>query len=449
MLTVVLAAHAYTPEACPFGVNAHQASDDELALAADAGIRLVRFDFNWFQVETAPGVFDWSIPDRFVDTAEAEGLAVYATVAYSPSWIEPGCDDASGDLHQWCRNAVPDEAAWTGFLAAAVGRYGDRVKHWGLWNEPNLDHFFDGSRQQYVDTILLPGSAAVHAACADCQVVGPELAGLRGASWDANAGQCFFGECRFNGWNHSLKEILDAAGGSIDIVSHHKYTGPAQTFWQEALVGEWVVVQLVNGIKEVTDQHAPGKPVWITEMGFESTPGGSYSEQASADELYAAYSAMPAIQAGTWPHTQAGAWPELQKMFWYDLTNDPNVSWDGDMYTWGLLNADHTPKPAYASYSQVVADLGGCDDAPQPQGDADTDADADSDADSDADADSDTDADADADTDADADPIDTDPIDTADTASDPVDTPVPAGCACRTGREVPGLAALLTLVRRR
>ena len=52
-------------EDCPFGVNAHQASNMALQQAAAAGIGWVRFDFNWFQIEPADNQFDWTIPDRF------------------------------------------------------------------------------------------------------------------------------------------------------------------------------------------------------------------------------------------------------------------------------------------------------------------------------------------------------------------------------------------------
>ena len=130
---------------CPYGVNAHNASDDQLALAADAGIHWVRLDVNWYQVEASEGSYDWSTLDRFVDTADDLGLEVFATVAYSPEWAVSGpCDDSAADDADWCHNRLPDEGAWTNFLSVLVARYGGRVKHWGLWNEPNLGGFFSG-----------------------------------------------------------------------------------------------------------------------------------------------------------------------------------------------------------------------------------------------------------------------------------------------------------------
>jgi len=361
-LAAVLNAQAYTPEECPFGVNAHQAPDDVLDLAADAGIKWVRFDMNWWQFEPADGVYDWTVADRFMATADANDLQVFVTIAYTPTWAgTPGCDDLAIDENAWCRNSVPATSDWTDFVTAAVDRYGSQVKAWGMWNEPNLSHFFLGTRQQYVNDILIPGSDAVHAACADCKVLGPELAHLRGANWDSEAGNCIFGECVFNGWEVSLAAILDDAGPWIDIISHHKYTDPADRFWAETLDGEWLVVQFMHGIREITDTHAPGKPVWITEMGWETTPGGEHSPSYAGDQLYEAYAILDEVKDGTWNGTDDGPWPELQRMFWYDVMDDPVVHPWGQ-YTWGLVDANHVPKETYWSYQAVTGDLGGCDD---------------------------------------------------------------------------------------
>ncbi len=371
MIPVLLAtaAHAFTPEDCPFGVNAHQADTDALQQAAAAGARWVRFDMNWHQFEPAKGQYDWAIADRFMADAAANDLEVFVTIAYGPAWAgPPGCSDADPSEWNWCRNAVPSVQDWTDFVTAAVSRYGGQVKAWGMWNEPNLSHFFRGTRDDYVNTILIPGSDAVHAACADCLVLGPELANLRGANWDSDAGQCLFGECIFNGWEVSLREILIAAGPYIDVITHHKYADPADTLWSEAIDGEWLIIQIMHGIKEITDAEAPGKPVWITEMGWETTPGGPHAPQYAADQLYEAYAAFPEVQAGTWSGTTSGAWPELQRMFWYDLTDDPTILPDGDQYTWGLLDSAGLPKETWFAYRDVVADLGGCDDPPTGTG---------------------------------------------------------------------------------
>jgi len=342
---------------CPYGVNAHQASNDTLDLAAAAGIGWVRFDLNWIQFEPEQGNFQWTEADRFVDHASSLGLNVFMTVAYSPIWAVAGpCNEADPDPANKCHNEPPANVSyWTAFVTAAVTRYGAQVKAWGMWNEPNLGDFYKGTRDDYVNGILIPGSAAVHAACADCQVMGPELANLRGASWDANEGQCIANQCRFNGWNYSLIQVLQAAGDSIDVVTHHKYRDPAPDWWSEALDGQWELgFQLTNGIKEVTDQDAPGKPVWITEFGWDSEPYGENTNAYAADQLTQMYQDMALVIAGTMPGVTNQPWPELKKLFWYDLQDDPNG------YSWGLIDETGVPKPPYDAYAAVIAQLGDC-----------------------------------------------------------------------------------------
>ena len=348
---------------CPFGVNAHQASDDELDLAAAAGIGWVRMDFNWEQFEPSRGTYDWTVPDRFVARAEDLGLNVFATVAYTPDWAVSGsCDDSASEASEWCRNAVPASASyWSDFITAAVGRYGDRIKHWGMWNEPNLEHFFRGTSTEYVATILEPGSAAVHDACGDCFVLGPELAHMRGSdSWNGEEGVCAFGECIFNGWEVSLREVLQESASSIDIVTHHNYEGSSSEMWEELTDGEYLAnVQYMHGVKEITDSYAPGKPVWLTEFGYESTPGGEFSESEAAHELQESFEDLFDVQMGSHRSVVNQPWPELEKLFWYDLTDDP-TTYDWGTFTWGLLEDDYTPKEAWYTYADVTNAHGGC-----------------------------------------------------------------------------------------
>jgi polysaccharide biosynthesis protein PslG len=369
----------------PYGVNAHQAADEALQLVADAGIGWVRFDMNWFQFEPAKGQYDWTIADRFVGTADDLGLGVFVTIAYTPAWaVGHACDDGAEDDADHCLNAVPaNPQDWTDFVAAAVARYGDRVNHWGMWNEPNLDHFFRGTRDQYVNEILIPGSETVHALCPGCQVLGPELANLREVHWDAEEGDCYEIGCSFNGWNHSLMRILQDAGDHIDIVTHHKYADPADLWWSEMLNGEWILIQIMWGAKEITDEHAPGKPVWITEFGWHSQPWGEHSDPYAAEQLTRVYDGMCQVSAGTLesPYIEPvnQPWPELRRLFWYDLNEDPSG------HSWGLLTWDLQPKDPYWAYVDTILANGNCLGDPAVGDDDDDDGDDDSAADEDAD----------------------------------------------------------------
>ncbi|MBM4390230.1 MAG: beta-galactosidase [Deltaproteobacteria bacterium] len=369
LLVAALAPTAFAFPDCPYGVVAHVEGNDELQRAADAGVRWIRIDVNWNQVEPSRGSYDWSEIDRVVDSADRLGLGVYATLAYTPSWAVSGsCNDSSDDDQDWCHNRQPaDDRYWTDFVTTAVNRYSGRVTHWGMWNEPNVSSFYTGSRDEYVERILVPGSDAVHAACPTCLVLGPDLAPLRSADWDSEEGICAFGECIFNGWEVSLTRILDDAGWAIDVVTHHKYDDDAEVMWDELLDGEWLYgIQYMHGVKEITDDYAPGKPVWITEYGYETEPGGELTEVEAADELTETFSVLDAVSSGSWSESSNDPWPELEVLFWYDLQDDPTTYRDG-RYTWGLLDSDGNPKEAWYAMEEATARYGGCVEEGEPE----------------------------------------------------------------------------------
>lgn len=175
----------------PFGVNAHAPGGAALGLefdrVAEAGIGWVRIDFVWALIETTPDHFDWSAYDAIVAAAEARGLSVLGILAYTPGWATDA-EPLSGPPR-----SVAD---WEDFCFRAARRYRGRVLDWELWNEPNQKSFWSGTRQQYIDWILIPGAAAVHAADSNARAGGPALAHLESAHWYA--------------W---LLEVLQKAGG--------------------------------------------------------------------------------------------------------------------------------------------------------------------------------------------------------------------------------------------
>lgn len=245
------------------GVNAHLAPDDVYDAVAELGVRWVRIDNNWFAHEPANGRYDWGELDRAVNRITGHGQRVFMTVAYTPAWAaEPG--DPGGQA------ARPRAGLYERYVSAVVERYRDRVQHYGLWNEPNLEQFWSGSAEDYVERIVLPGSAAVHAACPECVVVGPDLAGL-------------------GGWQSYMERVLARGGAAFDIISHHTYAAPPPVH------GGWICDDFAHAMDNSADPicfYKPGlrqilaefattrdKTVWLTETGHQAEPWDSDVEQ--------------------------------------------------------------------------------------------------------------------------------------------------------------------------
>jgi hypothetical protein len=144
-------------EGWPWGMCVHQVVSDQGPVTqsmAELGAPWVRIDANWYGIELQQGQYDWTMMDKMVDTARANGLIVYATLAYTPDWA----------TQSTAVNGVPTAPGlYANFVSAVVARYKDRVKHWGIWNEPEGSRFWSGTPQQLVDLVLKPGSEAIHA----------------------------------------------------------------------------------------------------------------------------------------------------------------------------------------------------------------------------------------------------------------------------------------------
>lgn len=159
-----------------------------------------------------------------------------------------------------------NSADWMDFVLATVKHFKGRVKHWGMWNEPNLKAFFEGSLDDYVQKIVVPGAQAVKWEDPAAFVLGPELAGVTSSSqWNGDKGSCVLGVCTFNGWEIDLAQILDKAGSSIDIITHHFYKdNPAQLVGAiidgefDPLLG---LVKTHSSLQEIVAKYAPSKEV--------------------------------------------------------------------------------------------------------------------------------------------------------------------------------------------
>jgi len=357
-------ARALTAADCsPYGVNAHIPDEATLDALVAAGLGWVRMDFNWYEIEPSKGEFQFGALDQAVNAARARGLFVFATLAYSPKWAvaDATCDDGTANP---CRTKPPaDPADWEAFVLATVKHFKDRVHHWGMWNEPNLSMFFDGTLDEYVDRILVPGAQAVKWEDPGAFVLGPELAGVTdGSQWNGDKGNCVLGLCTFNGWELDLAQVLDKAGSSLDIVTHHFYKGNATRLMEAILDGEYDsligLVKTHSSLKEILEQHAPTKEVWLTEYGWETPAYGGYSGGGSVSEAdQAAYHtafllARQQVVAGAWDASDQDPWTNLTRVFLYDA-RDSVV--DGHLYAFGILRVDGSPKPAWQAIRDFIA----------------------------------------------------------------------------------------------
>ncbi|MCB0245692.1 MAG: hypothetical protein KDI12_19930, partial [Anaerolineae bacterium] len=162
----------------PLGVNVAletlSSSDREATLdaIAAAGFGWIRQRFDWNAIEAQPGDSNWQTWDAIVDGAAARGLEVVAVLDGVPAWARLP-EDAANPL------APPARRADFGNFAAAVAqRYGDRLRFYQIWDEPNIAPHW-GSR--FVDAadyagLLREATVQVRGVDSDAVIVAAALA---------------------------------------------------------------------------------------------------------------------------------------------------------------------------------------------------------------------------------------------------------------------------------
>jgi putative inorganic carbon (HCO3(-)) transporter len=120
------------------GINSDlsRLGEDERQDALDsmeaAGFNWLRQRFPWDAIEAEQGVYDWAPWDELVDRVTQHNLELVAVLDGSPTWAR-GKGDSSNP------SAPPLEPRTFGdFVEAFAARYGDRIDHYQIWDEPNI-----------------------------------------------------------------------------------------------------------------------------------------------------------------------------------------------------------------------------------------------------------------------------------------------------------------------
>ncbi|MGH3261032.1 MAG: cellulase family glycosylhydrolase, partial [Trebonia sp.] len=278
----------------------------ELQESKTLGASWVRLGVPWPAIETARGTYDWTRADALWAASKAVGEPILPVLMWTPQWAGGG---TALDL------PPTNVADWTAFVTAFTQRYGTDVPAIDVWNEPDSGNYlYNGSAQTYVSDLLNPAYAAIKAVAPSLPVV------EAGSANDAGGGTPF------------LSAVM-ADGGKFDIASFHNYVG---TYSSEAAAYRSALNAAGRG----------STPIWMTEFGVPSATGNQSSAIASAFGV---------------SDLAAAAWYNLRDTGAWSCT--ATACTQVDTATWGLLQANFTPKPSFAAMQSI---LGGSAPAPSP-----------------------------------------------------------------------------------
>lgn len=273
--------------------HGHPAARDWLdrmcRLAAGAGVKWTREEFHWNWIERTQGTFDFSFFDQLVDAATTHGISVYGLMCYWTEWSQPPFTDEF--IEHYCN-----------YLRAVVTRYKDRIRHWEIWNEPNI-FFWPDDKERY-PVLLKRAYETIKAIDPEAEVLGCSTAGIDG---------------------NFIRMVL-AAEAPFDALTIHPYRHALDT---TAFIRELRQTRTLVG----------GRDVWITEMGWPSQLLDGLTERAQAG--YVARTYIAAIASGA-----------VRSVAWYDFREDGDDPFYHEHH-FGLVRGDLTPKIGYQALATV------------------------------------------------------------------------------------------------
>ncbi|MFH1498522.1 MAG: hypothetical protein ABII82_11935 [Verrucomicrobiota bacterium] len=306
------------------------------------------YPLNWQVVQPAPGAFDWTDSDRFVARlaegriAPLIGLLNYnrrtvegaLTVLSPPEWVPaelPGPGAWPG-----LRKAVPvDLDLWCDYVRAVATRYRHEIRAWEVINEP-------GGIMDAASYVRL-----LRAAHRVLKAVDPGLTVV---------GICATGD-EVDGADGALVPFLEqclalGAAEHLDVISFHPYVWPHSP-------EQGRLPETLAAIKTLCDRHAPGKPLWSTEFGWNSpviAPGRLRTERGPSRNLcageYTALDSANFVARGLLHHLGAG----IGKIH---LFNNPQPGRLHPFRANGLVlfDYDRTPLPVFLAAREVMQRL--------------------------------------------------------------------------------------------
>ena len=304
--------------------------------AGEAGAGYTRAILRWDVIQPDSPA-DWkpaNVPDPLIAAELAAGREVIGLLIGTPVWAAAP-DQAPGS------RAVPDMAAWEAFARRMAQHYRGRIRHWVIWNEPDVwqerhpGKTWDGTVEDYA-LLLKTAYGAIKGVDPSMQVY---VAGMT-YYWD---------------WEHGRRRYLDrlletiaadpearAAGYFFDGVVYHLYFTPRQTS-----------DVLAETRQSLARYGMTGKQIWINETN--APPSDDPQEPPwSAPRFRISLEEQAAFIIQQFSLAFAGGASRVEV---YKLRN--TADHPESIEPFGLLRADDSPRPAFDAFKTATTHLAG------------------------------------------------------------------------------------------
>jgi hypothetical protein len=250
--------HAREIQASPWGIQyllggeGNPYPHDRLVeYMGEAGCKWTRLGASWSRVEKEPGDFDWGEVDAVVDGLVDQGVNVFlgtgsgshsAYQEFPEGYRYPPTDDPEA-LDAFCR-----------YSAELVRHFRDRVRHFQIWNEPNIHLFWrpKADAKAYARMVRRV-SEAMRAVDPDIKIIAGVVTLFTGTDIPPEHGET----------HRTFGPAFIAEPGTpeaFDIFDYHAYNPSPDATLDDVLA-----------FKEMVHEYAPEMPLWQGESGCPSS----------------------------------------------------------------------------------------------------------------------------------------------------------------------------------
>ena len=317
-------------------------SQAQLKTATDElGFRYIRFHaifhdvLKTVRVENGQVRYDWTGIDRLYDNLLKRNIKPFVELGFTPEALKT----SDSSIFYWKGNTShPKLDGWSQLIEAFARhlqqRYGaEEVRSWyfEVWNEPNLDGFWEKADQKAYFELYDVTAKTLKAVDPALRVGGPSTAGAA--------------------WVPEFLQHVKASGAPVDFVTTHTYgvdggfldeQGKSDTKLSpspDAIVGD---VRKVRA--EIEASSFPGLPLYFTEWSTSYTP---------RDAVHDSYISAPYIL--TKLKASQGLVQGMSYWTYTDLFEEPGPPTAPFQGGFGLMNPQGVRKPAWFAYKYLHA----------------------------------------------------------------------------------------------
>jgi hypothetical protein len=311
--------------------------------------KVTRIDILWSLVAPTPPAnaadpndpaYDWSRLDAIFTGLAQAGITPIVSTYSTPDWAVAG-RNIPHPTTAYNPNA-PKPAAFAAFMQAVATRYNGtfvptgglaplpRIRHFEIWNEPNLKAFFSVNGRSTTGgyaNLVKAAYPAIKKANRNAIVIAG-VGGPRSSQGNGNVGA--------KTW---LNALVKNKSVKFDAYSQHIYPSRGPLFSSKSYDKAFPTWNSLQEIFTTLDKKKKGMKLFITEAGYTTakTPFRNTKVTPAQQKLY--LKQLFGLKDVKGPRVAAVVWFNLQD----------NVSWPG-----GLLNAAGVKKPAYNAFVAVA-----------------------------------------------------------------------------------------------